>query len=172
MNHDGEKTSMLKWLLVILVFQISAACIGTKICSEVGCRDQASITVHRADWMTLPLALTLEIDGRTVKCAAPPASPASGTPCDDLQVSVAHRELTTCTETRTANAVSLHCEPNGRLVEVITFAGTPQRIVATVKADGADVGPKTFDVTYATVRPNGDGCEPVCRQYAGEWELP
>jgi hypothetical protein len=163
---------MLKPLLTILIVHGSLGCLESKACTEIGCADGASIRVHRSDWTTPPLTFELEVDGRRVTCPAPmPRSP-GGRPCDDNQVRVEHRELADCTETRTATAVSQSCVPNGRLELIISIGGTPQRIIATAKADTEIVDQGSFDLSYMTVRPNGDGCEPVCRQGTNTWELP
>jgi hypothetical protein len=146
-----------------------AACLG-KTCNEVGCLDQASITVRGPGGTTPPLAAQLQIDGRQVTCPAPMVG-GVGVACDDRAVHIAHRELGDCTEVRTATAVSQRCVPNGRFEQVITVAGTPQRIVARLMADTTVVGERTFELSYTSVRPNGDGCDPVCRQRAETWEL-
>ena len=76
-------------------------------------------------------------------------------------------------ETREAGAVSQSCTPNGRVEQVITFSGTPQRVVVTLTAAGTDVVSRAdFQLKYETVHPNGEDCEPVCRQAAESWELP
>lgn len=163
---------MLKPLLAFLVIHTSAGCIEGKACTEIGCRDQASIRMHRPDWTTPPRAVELEIDGRRVTCPAPMARSPGGQPCNDPQVRVEHRELVDCTETRTETAVSQSCVPNGRLEQIITVADTPRRLVVTLVADDAVVAQRSFDLSYMTVQPNGEGCEPVCRQRAETWELP
>jgi hypothetical protein len=164
---------MLKPLFaLVMVVHGGVACSGRKACTDIGCQDQASITVHRSDWTTPPLAVELVIDGRRVTCPAPLARSPGGGACDDPQVRVEHRELADCRETRTATAVSQSCVLNGRLVQIINVSGTPQRIVASVVVDTAVAAQRSFDLSYSIVRPNGDECEPACRQRAETWELP
>lgn len=163
---------MLKPLVSVWVLYAGAGCIESKVCTEIGCVNQASITLQRPDWMTEPLAVDLEVDGREIACPAPTPRSAAGHACDDAHVRVEHRELRDCTETRTATAVSLTCVPNGRLVQVISITGTPQRVVATVLAGSSVVGQRIFELSYTSMRPNGDGCEPICRQGSETWVLP
>ena len=157
---------------LVLAALANLGCDLSRSCGQAGCFDQASIRVSRADGATPALAVELEVDGRRVICPAPPLRTARGAACDDALVRVEHRELADCTETRTAEARSLSCVPNGRFEQVIGFAGTPGRIVATLKSDSGVVAQRTFDLTYMNVHPNGEGCEPVCRQGARSWPLP
>lgn len=159
-------------LLALLVAACGSGCVESKSCTEIGCGDQSSIAIHSADWMTPPMAVELDIDGRRVICGAPPLRTAGQAACDDRQVRVEHRERYDCKETRTATAATQSCTPNGRLEQVITVAGTPRRITVTLMADNAVVGQRTFESDYMTFRPNGEGCDPECRQRSDSWELP
>lgn len=159
-------------LLAVLILLGGTGCIEAldgKVCTERGCGNGASITLRRSDWTTPPLALELEVDGRRVSCPAPPARNSGGQPCSEAGIHVAHVELADCVETRT---VSYACTPNGKLTQVIRFVGTPQRIVVTVKTGAESPPERAFDIAYQSVRPNGEGCEPVCLQAAEMWELP
>jgi hypothetical protein len=164
---------MVRCLLVtVLLIPGGLACLESRSCTEKGCSDSAAITIQRADGNTPPLSVQLEVDGRRVTCPAPARGSAGGQPCDDPRVFVQHRERVDCTETRTSTAISQSCQPNGTFELVIGLGGTPARVDATVMDGATVVGQKTFDLNYLTVRPNGEGCEPVCRQGAETWQLP
>jgi hypothetical protein len=161
-------------LLAAFVFHVGVGCIdvGSKGCTEAACADGATITIQREDGNTQPLAVELDVDGRRITCPAPaPRSAASGA-CDDARVRVEHRELFDCLETRSATAVSESCKPNGRLAQVISISGTPQQIAVTLMQGVLVVNQRSFALNYLTVRPNGEGCEPVCRQGSEMWVLP
>lgn len=131
-----------------------AACLETKICLERGCNDLASITVRKPDGTTAPMAVVMDVDGRRVTCQAPPAR-SGATICDDDGTRVMHREAM-----------------NGRLEQVIAFSGTPRRISVTLMENASVLAQKSFELVYMEVRPNGENCEPVCKQRAEIWELP
>ena len=163
---------MLNRVLVLLLVPASLACFEEKLCTTIGCQDQASITVRCPDGNTPPLSVELDLDGRRVTCPAPMARTAGGSACDDPSVRVAHRELSDCTESRSGTSVSLTCVPNGKLEQVITIVGTPRRVGATLTADGTVAGQRSFDMTYLTVYPNGPDCDPGCKQRSEVWDLP
>jgi hypothetical protein len=140
--------------LLLVLLTSSLGCLETKFCNERGCVDQASITVRRADGTTPPWGLVMEVDGRRVTCQSPPRG-AGGVICDDNRVQVQHREVA-----------------SGRFEQVINFPGTPQRISVSLMADTTIVAQRNFELVYTEVRPNGEHCEPVCKQGAETWELP
>jgi hypothetical protein len=158
--------------LVVTLAALASSLGCSKICTLVGCSDSATIVIRRADDTTPSLALELEIDGRRVLCAAPVLGTTGDRACDDASVSVGQRERRDCTETRTPAAASVSCTPNGRFEQVIQFVGTPQRVVVIATRDGALAGQRTFAPSYRALRPNGEDCEPVCRQWSETWVLP
>ena len=142
-------------LFVSLLVASGVACLETKLCLEDrGCADQASIIVRRADGATPPMGVVMDVDGRRVTCQVPPRG-AGGVICDDNRVQVQHREVT-----------------GGRFEQVINFPGTPKRIAVTLMADNTVVAQRTFELVYMEIRPNGEHCEPVCKQRSETWELP
>jgi hypothetical protein len=158
-------------LASVLPFLLTAApgCVRGKTCSLIGCVDQASVAIHRADWMMLSLAVELDIDGRKVVCAAPDPQQ-TGVACDS-NVRIEVRQLTDCHDTSTPTAKSQTCTPNGRFEDVITIPGTPALVSVTLKSGGVIVGQRDFQPAYTSARPNGPGCDPVCRQSTQTWEV-
>lgn len=143
-----------KALFVPLLLAPGVACLETKVClEERGCADQASIIVRRADGATPPMGVVMDVDGRRVTCQVPPRA-AGGVICDDNRVQVQHREVT-----------------GGRFEQVITLPGTPRQIAVTLMADNTVVAQRSFEVVYMEIRPNGEHCEPVCKQRSETWEL-
>lgn len=136
-------------------------------CTEIGCRNGAAIAIRAGNGLTAPLGVQLEIDGRRLSC--PPPAPDST--CDPM-VSVVHRAQLDCREVRTADSRRQTCVPNGEFEQVLTFHGTPARVVVTLLADGVAVAERTFDLTYAKFQPNGPDCEPTCLQASVPWDLP
>jgi hypothetical protein len=159
---------LLASALPVLV-TISPGCVQNKACTAIGCFDQATVSIHRADWMMLSLAVELDIDGRRVVCAAPGLQQI-GAPCDS-NVSLEARELADCHDTSTPGASSQTCTPNGRFEEVITIQGTPALVAVTLKSAGTVVGQRAFQLAYSSSRPNGPGCDPLCKQSAQTWEI-
>lgn len=142
-------------LFVPLLLAPGVACLETKLClEEEGCVNQASITVRRADGATPPMGVVMDVDGRRVTCQVPPRA-AGGVICDDNAVQVQHREVA-----------------GGRFEQVVTLPGTPQRVAVTLMAGTTVVAQRDFQLVYMEIRPNGEHCEPVCKQRSETWELP
>jgi len=163
---------MVKIALAMLFVCSGVACTQSVSCTEIGCGDHATIHLRRTDGMTPALATELEIDGRRVTCSAPMPNGATIQVCDDTRVHVVHRELTDCTETKSPSSLQLSCVPNGRFEQTIGVDGVPKKIVVKILENGTVTTQKSFEPNYTTVRPNGDGCEPTCKQYDETWEIP
>lgn len=163
-------TQVLPLAAIMLVAGGAGGCDrwGVHACTEIGCQDQVSLSVRRADGAPPGLAVSLDLDGRQVECAAPQAG--ASTACG-TDVSLEVRELLSCTEERTQDARILRCVPTGKFEEVISIQGTPARVRVTVQADGT-LTERTFEPQYKTVQPNGPDCEPTCRQWSEVWALP
>jgi hypothetical protein len=138
-------------------------------CTLIACRDQASLILQRADGMPPGLAVSLDLDGRQVEC--PPPQAGTSTVCD-TDVSIASREMVSCTEERTKDAVGLKCVPTGKFEEIVTVTATPAVIHASARLADTVVAERTFDPQYRTVQPNGPDCEPTCRQWSEVWPMP
>lgn len=142
---------------------------GGRMCTLMGCLNQATITIRHADGTPPALALSLELDGDLVECPAPRQAAIES--CASF-VTTEQREVQICREERNGNAVSYQCQGTGQFEQLVTIQSTPQRIKLVVQ-DGSQVGSqRVIEPVYQRVRPNGDGCEPVCSQAAEEWLLP
>jgi len=158
---------LIPWA-ILLVAAGAGGCERLHSCSLIGCQDGASLSLRRGDDMPPGLALSLELDGRTVECPAPPVG--GSAPCDTT-VSIESREMVSCTEVQTKEARGLTCVPNGKFEEIISIRGTPASVRVTTHA-GADGTERTFQPQYKTSQPNGPDCEPTCRQWSEVWVLP
>jgi hypothetical protein len=154
---------------VVFLLALSPGCVQSEACTGIWCSDQASVAIHRADWMMVSLAAEVEIDGRKVVCPVPDPQQIGG-PCDK-DVSIAVRQLVDCHETSSGSSRTQTCNPNGRFEQVITIRGTPAQVGVTLKSGAAVVGQRTFQLTYTSSRPNGPGCDPLCKQSGQTWEL-
>lgn len=143
-----------------------------KVCTAIGCRAQASITVASADGATPAFAVTLVVDGRAVTCSAPLQGSAGTAKCDDPTITVDHRELMDCQETQTGTAVGVSCHKNGKFEQIITVPGTPARLDVVLLAGATQAAHRVFDLAYVAISPNGAGCDPECRQASVIWALP
>ena len=155
--------------LAAAILAAAAGCERVHGCTLIGCQDQASLSLRRADGAPPNLAVSLDLDGRMVDCAAPQGT--AGAACDS-GVQVWSRELQACTEGMQGGARTLICVPTGKFEQVITVSGTPTVIRATARSADAVIEERTFEPQYKTNRPNGPDCEPVCRQSSDIWTLP
>ncbi|MES1172644.1 MAG: hypothetical protein ABUL77_05365 [Bacteroidota bacterium] len=158
-------------VIVILLVGLAAPGCFTKsgACTLIGCTDQATIGIQKENGGPVTVALALDIDGRAVTCPAPALN---GFASCDTQVTVASREVQTCVEETTATAKVLRCSGSGRFEQVVTINGTPKVVRITASDAGGVVGERSFQPLYATLRPNGPDCDPVCRQWGADWVLP
>lgn len=64
------------------------------------------------------------------------------------------------------------CTPvAGKFDELVTLVGSPTTVHVTQTVGGATYLDETATPTYATTRPNGPSCEPVCSQATLTWVL-
>jgi hypothetical protein len=165
---------MTRGLLTVVVVHILCGCVddlvSQKLCTERGCGDSASVTVRREGGTIPPLAVVLDVDGRRVTCPAP--IPGGRQICDDSRVSVTHYEQADCTETLTMSGPSESCKGNGRFAQRISLVGTPKRLVVTLSSESLATMERIFEPTYKALRPNGEGCEPLCQQWSETWVIP
>ena len=159
---------------------VAAAGCSSKVCTEVGCQDQfsARITAATAFFPSGAHTVTVTADGVSLSCTFQYPAPAlSGggavAPACSPGLLMGVGPATVCTEVRHENAVELRCEPvPGQLVETISVFGTPANVRLQQSAGGALLVDHSASPAYATVRPNGPECDPVCHQAAIELALP
>jgi hypothetical protein len=157
----------------------ASGCTGVKSCTLIGCFDQFSASVRRADGSFPSGSHRVEVlaDGTSLTCTFtfPAADPSGGgyvyaTCPSGLSVSVS--PALTCTEVTTATTRSQQCDPiPGQFVESITFIGTPGQIHVWQYVDDAGILDATAAPSYQSSQPNGPDCEPTCHQASASWTL-
>lgn len=167
-----QRRSLASAVLVTLLATVCCGVLEPQSCTAIGCLDMATIQLHSSDGSPRTYDISLNVDGREVTCATP-AQPGPGSvstrPCSDPEVSISHEALVDCTETRSGDAVSQSCVPNGKFSQTLEFRSTPVRVgVEMVDAAGATFE-HNFNLQYVTSAPNGPGCGPVCEQANAEW---
>jgi len=159
---------------MVVASLFAAAGCETKVCTEIGCVNQLSVTVTRADG-SFPSGVhqvDVTADGVTRSCTFTFAGSVVSTACPSgLFLSV--NQATTCTEMRTPTAVSLRCDPIPRqFVEVLSMSGMPRDVRVVQSMDGVALLDQSIAPTYKQSRPNGPGCEPLCEQASATLTLP
>ncbi len=153
---------------------VAPACgaLDGKSCTEIGCRNSASVRLLSVDGAHKAYQMTVLADGRSITCTTPPftgSGDVSSRPCSAPEVSVSIERLVDCTETRNGDAVSQSCVPNGELAQTLTFDATPSQVVVELVEESGATFERTFTLQYRTVMPNGPECEPACLQSNDEW---
>lgn len=174
---------MKKFLLAFaFAFSTSAASgcgapggVPGRACTLIGCDNQVSIIVRRADGQPPRLASEIVVDGRTIVCAAP-ADYEPWASCG-TQATISQREVMDCHDTRTPPADSSAvvssppCVGIGQFEQTISVRGMPKRVDVSLK-EGADViAQRTFEPNYRPVFPNGVACGAACEQASELWTL-
>jgi hypothetical protein len=121
------------------------------------------------EWAPGAYQLYLTLDGTERRCAfnVPADLPAPRTArslCDPALPLYLQPE-TICTEHRERDAVSQSCTPiPDRYSASLTLYGTPSALRVVLERDGTAILDESSTLQYQSERPNGPGCEPLCRQ--------
>jgi hypothetical protein len=123
-------------------------------CGLVDCWDSATITVRRTQGESLAVATSLDLDGLQIDCPAPMVNRTPGVssspPCHEK--------------------VDVRASGSELVIEVKQTA--PRRIGVVLRDGDAVLAQRTFSPRYEKHMPNGDFCEPTCRQWQETWMLP
>ena len=144
--------------------------LGTS-CTEIGCADQASLTLRPAsgEWTAGAYELSLTVDGTERRCAfnvpADLPEPRNGRSLCEQALAMYIQPETTCTEHRYRDAVSQSCTPiPDRYSASLTLYGTPSALTVVLERDGTTILDESSTLHYQSERPNGPDCEPLCQQ--------
>ena len=148
-----------------------------RICTEMACFDQASITT-KLSAAGAPLGtheFALEIDGAAQTCTvdfevetetADATCSGEGT---SLRLGPAMRGI----EMQMDGAVGYTEEPiPGEFEWQLSLSGTPKSVHVVHTHAGAPILDQKASFSYAELRPNGEGCEPVCQAASLDWTGP
>jgi hypothetical protein len=167
-------------------FVMVSGCVEES-CTEIGCQDQASFTVHAADdaWEAGEYGLGISFDGvATTSChfvmPPDPATPGALEPLDcspalDAVSFQAHLEqVTACVTSDNGHDSSSSCTPvPGRYHLSVMTTTMPASVSVTLARGAAEpYFGETQSFRYATAQPNGPSCEPTCRQGSAEFHVP
>lgn len=168
----------------ILVGLSAAGCLGcqpARVCTEKGCPDAATITA-KLSAAGAPLgAHTFEIsvDDAPCRCTVEFTSLESTAQGECTVPGLSLRlgpRMRGVEETRQigGQGVVMHTEVPvaGEFEWSISFAGHPKSVRVVHSHGGKTLVQQTADLVYSETRPNGEGCEPVCKRAAVEWKGP
>ncbi|HEY7373711.1 MAG TPA: hypothetical protein VIF57_16230 [Polyangia bacterium] len=166
-------------LVGALAFAAAAPACASKTCSTVGCFDQFTAKVQRADGSFPSGAHRIDVvaDGVSLSCtfdfpieALPGGGAAAPTCSSGLTAFVG--PATVCTQATVSGGSTYTCDPiPGQYVESIALAGTPAQLHASQSVDGASILDVVAAPSYQDVQPNGPECGTVCRQASASWTL-
>jgi hypothetical protein len=148
-------------------------------CTEMGCSDGAWVTLAPEGALaTGAYEMTIVTPEQTHVCDfkipedLPPRGSITSITCQPT-LDLGLQQKAECTETRTGDSVSQSCTPiPDRYTLTLNLPGTPQSVSIEVLRDGAELLDVTRSLSYVSARPNGPGCEPVCRQANIDLTLP
>jgi hypothetical protein len=166
-------------LILGVVWLGSGSCVEFgKSCTEIGCGDQARLTLRPkgGEWLPGAYEMSVTVDGVERRCAfSVPADlpePRTGRSLCEPELPLYIQPETTCTEYRDGNSISQSCTPiPERYSASFTLDGTPPALAIVVERDGAVILEQTPALEYRSLRPNGPDCDPLCRQASAELEF-
>ena len=167
---------MRPWLgygaLVLLVFsgEAQSGCTGQQ-CTEIGCIDGYELTIRRADGTAPIERVEVEYGEEHAVCPLVTVDGERYVACS-IAVGLNLRDQVTCTETHDDDSQSQSCTPTGDYELSLSIQGLPASVRVTLHDGAAIVHERTFAPNYRSFQPNGEGCEPTCRQASELWSLP
>jgi hypothetical protein len=147
-----------------------------RACTEMACFDAASITTLLSA-AGAPLgthSFALEIDGAAQTCTVEFTRELETVhvQCSG-GASLSFGPAMQGEETSMDGVVSYTEVPiPGEFVWQLTIEGQPAKIHVVHTHAGSTILDQTAELTYTDHRPNGEGCEPVCKAAAVEWKGP
>lgn len=158
----------------------AGSCVDSHECTEIGCVDQASVSLRTesGEWQPGAYALALSFDGTDYACSfdVPDDLPANGSvgmlSCSPRLDAYINQEVT-CMEYTHGDSVSQSCTPIPDQYYVsVSVMGTPASVDVSLERDGDTLVEETHELSYEEARPNGPECEPLCRQASVEVNVP
>lgn len=151
-----------------------------RICTEKACSDAGTIEA-KLGAAGAPLGkheFTLEVDGKAHTCSVEFTDVASTVfgECGDPTsgISLTFGPVTKGKEERLGDVVAYTEVPvPGEFRWQLSILGTPKQVHVVQKHGGNTILDQTAELTdYKEWRPNGEGCEPVCKSARVEWKGP
>ncbi len=126
-----------------------------KACTKMGCLGLLDLRIESAPGKRGRYVVEVEADGMRGSCTMTLPYPKCGAP------------LSTCEGTlpvmaREGDACKVPAAEQTLLPMILGVA--PERVTVRVTLDGKKLGEQTATPVYESVRPNGPGCDPVCKK--------
>lgn len=155
---------------------------GGRMCTEMACQNAATIET-KLSAAGAPLGkheFAIEVDGAAQTCtveftvATQLAYASCSAPGTSLWLGPVMRGVTVPVEVGGEGAVMHAEEPvAGEFQWQLSLFGTPAKVHVVHSHAGSVLIDQTAEFgSYADHRPNGDGCEPVCKQASVQWKGP
>lgn len=149
------------FLLATIVFG-DHVLANPKICTEMGCESGFHLRVDPAkNWPAGNYLFRLELDGKKILCKGKLPLP----PCERLAIRCGGKDEVQIVESGCALGAAEHKFGD------LHFPQMPKRISVTILKDGKTFATWKGAATYHKVQPNGNGCEPICRQATADFPL-
>lgn len=154
---------------------------GPRVCTERACADAATITtkLSAAGAPTGEHTFVVEVDGVVGRCSVQFASATSiaygecAAPGTSLWIGPVMRGQETTMVIEGSSVVMHSSAPvPGEFEWQITVHGRPNAVRVVHTFADRPVVERTATFVYADVRPNGEGCEPVCKAATAQWQGP
>jgi hypothetical protein len=140
----------------------SIANVG-RVCTQMGCLDGLHVELATTAGLGPgTYALELEADAAKGSCEVTLPLP----PCDKGSATVCKGDVAVL-----VGESGCALDPAAHGFGPLTFKGAPARVRVVVRKGTAELGAATFTPTYRKVRPNGEGCGPVCQHATERLEL-
>jgi hypothetical protein len=145
-------------------------------CTEIGCASGVMFDILPDDghWEPGSYALAVTLDDSAYSCEFQlpedlPGNMTQSIACGALTVTLAQRM--TCIEVGSGSTASQQCTPNPDEYDLLLSAyDTPGESTLSLSRDGEEILNDARTLEYEQTFPNGEGCEPGCRQTRVELE--
>lgn len=150
-RHGLAVPAFLALLLVLL--SLPATPHAMRACTQMGCHNGLHVMLEGGTWLPGRYAISIAADGKTITCQA--VLPFAD--CDSAHVTCSAPGVQ-IGESGCALPASEHSLNGFMMAEV------PRRIEFSIRHESGKRFAFTQTLNATTVQPNGQGCEPVCRQ--------
>jgi len=143
-------------------------------CTDVGCSDGVHLEVREARdaWPAGDYTVEISAGGDSHRCTATLPNPSPWTAesttfkCDRTSLSASFRPTQGCDDERDGGTDGVTCG-----VLALEVPGTPSSVQVQIDRDGQSILDESVQPKYREMRPNGEGCEPVCERSSAELTL-
>ena len=128
---------------------------GGQVCTQIGCLDGLRVELtHPGAWPAGDYTFTLVADGAAITCVGALPLP----PCEAGRALTCDRDGAQIVESGCALPADAH-----GFAEILLPGPPVAELALTIARGGEPLVATTLRPTYRESRPNGPGCEPLCR---------